>query len=408
MTDLTIINARTPELENVSVHIRNGLISDQPAQNAEIIDAAGALLLPAFTDLYSTVRFISSDLDAAAAGGISSLCTSPDSKPGAMTRADVRLTLQNAEKHSKVPVLPLGALTRDLEGEQLANMHSLMESGCIALSNAGKPISNSLIMQRLMEYATTHNITVFLTPEDAAMSNGGLMHEGATSVRLGLAGIPETAETIALAQQLLLAEQTGCRIHISRVSCARSVAMICEARTKGLKVTADVAVANLLYTDEHINGYNTCFRVQPPLRSESDRQALLRAVREGKLAVCSNHSPHEIAAKKATFADAEAGISSLDTWLSMMLILTEKNELSLDDVARSCALMPAEILNRKAGVETGEPASLVLIDTKSAWTVSDDTLRSDGKNTPMSGQSVPGKVLLTLSGGEICYRSDSE
>jgi len=406
MTSLHISNCRILNSDATSVTIENGVISalgaDAPT-NAEVIDGKGALLLPGLIDLYSKANNIATEAQAAAHGGISIMCTSPDSKPMAEAPADIKSILSASDKTGAAKVLPLGTLTSELKGEQLANMHGLIEAGCIALSNARQPIKNTLVMRRLMEYAATHNITVFLTPQDQALAANGLMHEGPTATRLGLAGIPETAETIALAQQILLAELTGCKVHISHISCARAVDMIRDAKQRGIQISADVAIANLLYTDQAVNGYNSCFYVEPPLRAEQDRQALLAGVKEGLLAVSSNHKAHEQADKKATFADAETGMSILDTFLPMLMSL-QAEDLTVAELANAASAVPAAILGLESAIETGKAANLVLFNEEEKQTCSEQDFLSSGSNSPILNQPLQGQVLLTLTKGEIAYQ----
>ena len=368
-----------------------------------VIDAQGRLLIPGLIDLSAHIKDIAADTHAAAAGGITTVCTLPDSKPVVDTPADVKLILQAAQRAGHCRVLPLGALTQGLGGDQLANMYSLKEAGCIALSNARHAIKNSLVLRRIMEYASSQNVLIMLSAEDRDLAAGGLMHEGPTATRLGLAGIPETAETIALAQQLLLAEQTGCRVHFSQLSCGRSVAMLRDAKRRGLKVSADVSIAHLLYTDEQVSGYNSCFHVHPPLRNESDRQALLQGVNAGELAICSHHRAQELVAKKATFADAEPGMSLLDSWLGMMLSLVDNGELELNAMVNAASLLPASILGIAAGLALGEQANLTLVDVKTRRLYDEAGLVSRGKNSPIIGQSLAGEVLLTFSEGRQVY-----
>jgi len=408
MTSLHISNCRIHNSDATSVSIENGVItaldSEAPA-STDTIDAKGALLLPGLIDLYSKANHISSEAKAAAHGGISMMCTSPDSKPMAEAPADIKSILSASEKAGAAQVLPLGTLTSELKGEQLANMHGLIEAGCVALSNGRAPIKNSLVMRRLMEYAATHNITVFLTPQDQALAANGLMHEGPTATRLGLAGIPETAETIALSQQILLAELTGCKVHVSHISCARSVDMIRDAKQREINISADAAIANLLYTDQAVNGYNSCYFVEPPLRSEQDRQALLAGVKEGLLAISSNHKAHEQADKKATFADAETGMSILDTFLPMLMLLQDEG-ITVTELLNAVTALPAQILNLETGIAIGKPANLVLFNSEDNQSCSEPDFLSCGSNSPVLNQSIRGKVLLTVSNGTIAYQQD--
>ena len=415
MSNLTLTHAQlldpSQNLKQLSdVIIENGLVTKitlagESTSKDEKFDAQNALLIPGLIDLSAHISNAATETLAAAKGGISLVCTQPDSKPIVDTPATVSSIQQASAAANNSQLLPLGALTQGLEGDQLANMHSLQQAGCIALSNARAPIKNALVLRRIMEYAATHDILIMLTAEDYDLSANGKMHEGPTANRLGLAGIAEVAETASLAQQLLLIELTGCRAHFSQISCGRSVEMIRAAQTQGLVVSADVAIANLMFTDEDVNGFDSTFHVQPPLRSEQDRQALLAGVNDGILAICSNHQPKDIAAKKAPFAAAEAGMSILDSWLSMMLTLVQKGELELNALINASAILPAKILGIKAGIEIGQNANLVIVDATAEVCYSAETLKSTGKNSPILGQPLVGEVKLTISGGREVFRA---
>ena len=347
------------------------------------LDALGQWLVPGFIDLssylnepgYTQRGTIESETRAAAAAGFTHVCAQPLTRPVADSPAVVQLIADKATNAGYSRVMPLGALTQGLEGEQIANMVSLRDAGCVALSNARQPIRDAYVLRRLMEYAATYDIRLFLHADDAALSNGGVMHEGPTATRMGLAGIPEAAETIALAQILLLTELTGARVHISQISCARSIEMLRQARTSGLNISADVAIANLCYTDARVNGYDSRFHVLPPLRSEKDRQALIAAVNAGELAICSNHQHHEIAGKKSTFADSAPGIAMYATFIEKLMGLVNKGELQLAAAISALSELPAATLNQNTGIiegqrfnacllapadsETGSPATVV-------------------------------------------------
>jgi len=415
MSTLTLTHAQlldpSQKLKQLSdVVIVDGMITaiteaSQTADSANVFNANQALLLPGLIDLSAHVNNVASETLAAAKGGVSLLCTQPNSKPIVDTPADVSLLQQASVKANNSQLLPMGALTQGLEGDQLANMYSLKQAGCIALSNARAPIKNALVLRRIMEYATTHDMLIMLTAEDVDLSANGIMHEGPTANRLGLTGIAEIAETTSLAQQLLLVELTGCRVHFSQLSCGRSVDMIRQAQAQGLPVTADVAIANLMFTDLDVNGFDSTFNVQPPLRSEQDRQALLEGVNDGTLAICSNHKAQDIAAKKAPFAAAEAGMSILDTWLSMMLTLVNKGELELEAMVNASSIMPANILGLKEGLQLKQLANLVVVNQNAEVCYRADSLVSTGKNSPVLGEPLVGEVQLTFSAGREVYRA---
>lgn len=380
MKYLHIRNARlidpSSDLDSLSdVYVAEGkliAIGNKPGDGTieRTIDAQEQWLVPGFIDLsaylnepgYNHKGTIAKDTHAAAEAGFTHICSQPHTRPVADSSAVIQSIQEKSSLAGAARVLPLGAMTQGLQGEQLSNMVNLRNAGCVALSNARNPIKDSYVVRRLMEYAATYNIRLFITPNDPSLASDGVMHEGPVSTRLGLAGIPETAETVALAQTLLLAEQTGARIHISQVSCARSISMLSEARARGLPVSADVSIANLCFTDQQVSGYNSRFHVEPPLRCEADRQALLAAVNRGELAISSNHRPHEIAAKKAPFAASEPGMSLYNCFLPLLITLINNDELDRDAAIAALSNLPASALGLDRSLTEGQLFNATLID----------------------------------------------
>lgn len=411
MRYLHISNARlldpSQELDQVSdIYIADGRIQSigkRPA-SGEIdrsIDAQGQWLIPGLVDLGAHLNkgSIASETRAACSSGFTHVCVLPDANPVIDSSAVVQLLLDQASAAGSTKVLPIGALTQGLEGEQLASMATLADTGCVALSNARAPFKNSYVLRKVMEYAATYDLLIFLTPDEVSLSAGGCMHEGAVATRMGLPGIPRTAETIALSQMLLLIEQTGVRAHISQVSCARSLTMLRQAREMGLKVTADTPIANLVYTDAAVVGYNSHYKVLPPLRSETDRQALLAAVNNGELCISSNHYPHDIAAKKSTFVDAEPGMSIFDGFLPLALQLVEKGELKLDALLPAIGTQAAAVLGLEHGLKEGACFNAALINPEQEQRYRRSELHSQGRNSPLAGQTLKGKVSAVFVEG---------
>ena len=372
------------------------------------INGTGKLLIPGLIDLgahlaepgFSQKGSIATETKAAARSGFTHICALPDTKPVTDSSAVVQLIQEKAAQAGYAEVLPLGAATQGLQGEQLANMFSLTEAGCPALSNARQPIKDSYVLQRVMEYAATYGIRLFLSANDTTLADG-CMHAGPTATRMGLDGIAETAETIALAQILLMAEQTGVQLHISQISCARSINMLQQARERGINVTADVPLANLVYTDEAVNGYNSQFNVLPVLRSEADRQALLTAVNNGELAISSNHRPHEIAAKKAPFSDAEPGMSLFDCFLPLALKLITAGELEWNAFIKATSQIPAAVIDLAGiGLAEGNYFNAALVDVDA--TVDLSQLYSKGENIPCADEALSGVVnALFVNGAQV-------
>ena len=377
------------------------------------IDARGLVVCPGLVDLSARLRepgsehkaTIASETRAAAAGGITTLCYPPDTNPIVDTPAVVELIRQRAEIAGRARVVPLGALTRGLEAGQLSDMMSLKEAGIVGVSNARRPVSNSLVMRRAMEYAATHGLTVFLWPEDPWLGNGGCVHEGAVSTQLGLSGIPGTSETAAVARDLILIEQTGVRAHFCQLSTARATQMIGRARYDGLPITADVAAHQLHLTDRDIGEFDSQCHLQPPLRDARDREGLRKGLADGVIgAVCSDHQPHEADAKLAPFGSTEPGASGLETLLPLTLRLVKENTLDLCTALTRLTVEPARILAIEAGtLAVGRSADICVFDPERPWVVGADTLVSRGRNTPFWGQEMKGRAIYTLLAGKVVH-----
>lgn len=407
--------------EEVTVVIRDGRIVDLAAPGSlpeaeQTIDVSGCLISPGFVDLCCNLREpgngqkgnIASESRAAAHGGFTTLCASPETSPVNDSGAVTNLILDAAARRSPVRVLPVGAITRGLEGELLSDMAGLSGAGCVAMSNGSRPVSNARVLRRCMAYAQTFGLTVMFSPENRALAADGYAHDGLVASRLGLLGIPEVAETAAVMEMLLLAEETGVRLHLSQLSCGRSVEMLKQARERGIAVTADVAMHQLLFTDDALSGFDSRYHVRPPLRSESDRQALLAGVREGVIdAITSQHQPHDSAAKQAPLAATEPGLSTIETTLSMGLLLVERGELSQQQLLKALTEGPASVIGRGAIIEPGAPADLCVFDPGAVWTPSASNICSVGLHLPFRSKSLPGTVRLTLCDGLPAWTSET-
>lgn len=377
-------------------------------------DAEGMLVIPGAVDLCARMREpgqsqkgnIHSETHAAAAAGITHLCCPPDTNPITDTRAVAALIQERAYQSGYAHVMPIGALTHGLEGHQLSEMHALREAGCVGVSQLRRPIKDSQVWLRCLEYASTFDLIVFFQSEDQSISPQGGMHAGPTATRLGLPGIPECAETIALSRDLLLVEQTGVKAHFGQISCARSVELIANAQAKGLPVTADVAVHQLYLTDNMIDGFNSHFHVRPPARTERDRQALIDGVKSGVISVlCSDHQPHEAAAKAEPFPTTAAGISAFSHFLPMSYELVANGVLTESEWVQRVAMNPAHLIGLDAGHQgIGSNANLCVFDPNERWVLTQENMVSQGKNTPFLGRTLQGQVKLTLKDGSISYR----
>lgn len=376
------------------------------------IDATGQVVCPGLIDLQAFLRepgqthkgSIATEGAAAAAGGITSLCCSPVTQPVLDTPAIAKLIQDRAQAAGNVRVLPLAALTQGLDGEQLSNMVSLHEAGCVGFSNAGFGVPSAQTLLRCLEYAATHDLLVFVRPNEAVLG-AGCAHDGATAMRLGLEGIPEVAETLEVARYLLLAEQAGARLHFGQLSCERSVEMIEQAQARGQQVSADVAVHQLLLDDSFLEGFDSRFHLLPPLRAKSDRQGLIAAlVRGGIAALSSDHQPHEAAAKAAPFSATEPGMTGLQTLLPLGLKLVAQQLITLPQLIAMLSSAPARILGLELGqLGVGAAADICIFDPQQPWTLDAASNRSRGQNTPYWGQTLTGQVSRTLLNGMQVY-----
>jgi dihydroorotase len=380
----------------------------------ETLDASGKMIFPGFIDLnaflgepgFSQKGSINSETQAAARSGITTLCSTPNSQPVVDSATLANLIQDKAHEAGFCNVLPIGALTAGLKGEQLSNMYALKEAGCVALSNLDNPFKDSRVAQQCYHYASGFDIRVFITPLDTALAHGGCMHEGPTSTQLGLAGIPLSAETASLAQHLILCEETGIQLHVSRITSERALKMILDAQQRNLPVTADVALGNLLFTDENCLAYDSQKHVTPVYRTEGDRLALLAAVNEGKVSICSNHRPHELAAKMAPFAATESGISVLDSFANALFSLVESQQLTLKAAIQAVTAAPAKAIGQTLGKLAIESrADLCIVDVHEKSQITVETMASKGHNNPWLGQALPGKVMCTINGGHIVYQA---
>ncbi len=376
------------------------------------IEANGLVAIPGIVDINASLREpgygrkgnINSETKAAAAGGVTSICCTPFTKPVLDTPAVVELILDQARDFGSAKVFPLGAFSQGLEGEKLAELVTLRDAGCVAFTNGLVPFANNRLLRHALEYAASFNLTVIFQPQDRELAEGGIVHEGSIATFRGLPGIPETAETIALSRDLLLVEQSGVRAHFSQISSARGARLIAKAQAKGLPVTADVALYQLMLTDESLLEFSSLYHVQPPIRSQADRDGLREAVRSGVIsAIASHHQPHETDAKQATFAATEPGISSIEIMLPLALQLVKEQVVDLPTLVQRLTSGPANAMRLPTGsLKLGGAADIVLFDPDGKTEVGENWL-SKGRNCPFIGHQLPGKVTHTLLQGRITY-----
>ncbi|WP_404365832.1 dihydroorotase family protein [Marinobacter sp.] len=414
ISGVTLLTGAATGQEPTSVLLRDGFISafgdsarHEPVD--EEFTADGCYLSPGFVDLYCNLRepgdsqkgSIASETLAAAHGGFTTVCAAPDSSPVNDSGAVTRLIREVASERSPIRIRPIGAATRGLQGELLSDMSGLVAAGCIAFSNAGQTFRDARVLRRCMAYARTFDYTLMLQPSNRALAADGFAHDGLVTARLGLLGIPEVAETTAVMELLLLAEETGVRLHLSQLSTARAVEMIADAQARGVSVSADVAMHQLVFTEQALAGFDSRFHVMPPLRSENDRQGLLAGVREGVVgAIVSQHQPHDPAAKRAPLGETAPGLSAIESVLSLGLVLVNAGELRLSELIRALTSGPSAILGETAGeLRTGEQADLCVFDPAATWVASANNLCSLGKHAPLVDHPLPGVVRHTFCEG---------
>ena len=369
-----------------------------------IIDAKGQIVCPGLVDLSARLAGIEAELAAAVAGGITSLACPPDTNPPLDEPGLVERLVWRSKKLGLAHVYPVGALTQQLGGKKLAEMGKLTRAGCVAFSQAKQPITDTQVLLRAMQYAATFDYAIHLLPQDHYLALDGVAHDGEVASRLGLAGIPVCAETVAIAIALQLARTTGVRLHLARLSSAAGVALVREARRSGLKVSCDVAIHHLHLSEKDIGYFDSRARFTPPLRSGSDRDALRAAAAEGLAAVCSDHTPVNADGKQLPFAEAVPGASSLEILLPLTLKWAAEAQLPLVVALARITCDPAAILGIEAGsLAVGSTADVCIFDAAEPWLLTPEALRSKGKNTPFTGYEMAGQVTRTLVGGRLVF-----
>ena len=368
------------------------------------IDATGKVVCPGFIDLSTRLAGLESELAAAVAGGVTAVACPPDTKPALDEPGLVERLVRRSEALGLARVYPIGALTQQLAGEKLAEMNSLAHAGCIAFSQAKQPIFDTQVLLRAMQYAATFDYAIRLRPQDHYLARDGVAHDGEVASRLGLAGIPVCAETVAISTALHLAQQTGVRLHLARLSSAAGVALVRAAKRDGVKVSCDVAIHYLHLSETDIGYFDTQARFDPPLRSGADRDALRAAAADGLAAICSDHTPVDADGKQLPFAEAVPGATGLELLLSLLLKWAGEQKVPLSTALARVTCDPAAILGVDGGsLAVGAPADLCIFDPSEPWVVTPDALRSQGKNSPFMGYEMAGRVHTTLVGGRVVF-----
>ncbi|OPH38282.1 Dihydroorotase [Moraxella lacunata] len=370
--------------------------------NLDDVKTDGKWLIPPIVDLCGRLRepghqshgTLASEGKTARMNGILHVVLPPDTSPVLENGSLLKGLKQKAWADGGIHLHILGALTAGLDGKQPANLAGLKQGGAIGVTNCAKGFENDLVMLRTLEYASTFDLKVFFYPDEPSLSAGGVAHDGYIASFHGLQGIPWLAETIALSKQILMVEETGLSAHFSQITCRTSVELIRWAKQKGLPITCDVAMHQLHLTDDDIEGYNAHAFVLPPLRSNTDQQALIKGLQDGTIdAICSHHEPLSSSSKQAPFAESTAGISNFDTFVSLGCKLVADGILTAEQLVEKICTNPAKI----AGITDYETiGGAVLIDPNQSWMVSKDTMLSAGKNTPFLGRELVGRTVQTF------------
>jgi dihydroorotase len=385
--------------------------------SAEIVDCRGAIVAPGLVDMRVFVgepgaehrETFASAGQAAAAGGVTSIVTMPDTDPVIDDAALVDFIARRARDEAEIRVHPAAALTKGLAGREMAELGLLQDAGAVAFTDGRHTVTNAAVMRRALTYARDFGALIMHHPADPDLVGSGVMNEGEIATRLGLAGIPKEAEIVMVERDIRLAALTGGRYHAAQVSCAESLDVIRRAKQGGLAVTCAASVNHLTLNENDIGPYRTFFRLAPPLRHDDDRQAMVAGVADGTIdVIVSSHDPQDVDTKRHPYAEAADGAVGLETLLAASLRLVHSGDVTMLALFRALATRPAELLGLEVGrLAPGAPADIVLVDPDAPWVCDAETLRSRSKNTPFEGARFQGRVLRTLVAGRTVYQYGS-
>jgi dihydroorotase len=413
---LGIDGTRCVVLDKGVVKFVSESLADYNDSDADVIDAAGNWVVPGLVDMHVHLRepgredkeTIATGTCAAAAGGFTAVACMPNTNPVLDEEAKIRYVIQRGEG-CPCRIYPIGAITKALEGEELAPVGEMVKAGAAAVSDDGKPVAKSNVMRNALNYSKSFNIPVICHSEDLMLSAKGHMNEGLVSTRLGVRGIPVVAEDIAVSRDILLAEYTGARIHIAHVSTAGSARLVKEAKSRGVKVTAETCPHYFTLTDEDVGMYDTNKKMNPPLRTAVDREAVIAGLADGTIdAIASDHAPHVSEEKDVEFDNAMFGVIGLETSLAVVLtVLVGKGVITPTQMVERMSVAPNRILGLSGGsLKVGSPADVTIINPSITWTVNPNEFFSKARNTAFMGMELTGAAVMTILGGKIVYRRE--
>jgi dihydroorotase len=395
--------------------ITDGKIGGESGKADRVIDAKGLVVAPGLVDVCARLREpgfeykarLESEMEAAVAGGVTSLACPPDTDPPLDEPGLVDMLRRRAKALERARVYPMGALTVKLKGERLTEMAELAHAGCVAFSQANTPLADTQVLWRALQYAATFGLSTWLRAEDPWLAKGGVAHDGEVATRLGLPGIPAFAETVALGGMLELVRATRARLHVCRLSSAAAVEMMRAAKKDGLPVTCDVAVHHLHLCDMDLGYFDANCRLEPPLRSQRDRDALARGLADGTIdTVCSDHTPVDDDGKHLPFSEAEPGATGLELLLPLTLKWGAAQKLPLATTLARVTCDAARVLGVKGGtLAIGAPGDVVIFDPTAARRITPESLKSQGRNTPFIGHELLGRVRYTIVEGKVVHEA---
>lgn len=399
--------------------IKDGLISDiiepgaDDSQNGlQVVDAQGKIVVPGLIDIHVHLRepgheykeTIETGAKAAAKGGFTLVCSMPNTDPVNDNAQVTTFIISRAKQAGSAKVLPAGAITVGLKGENLSEIYEMKQAGAVAVTDDGRPVESSNMMRRALEYCRDLDLPVFVHAEDLSLADGGSMNEGETATLYGIKGIPNSAESVMVVRDIELAELTDSSVHFCHISTWESIEAIRQAKARGIKVTCETAPHYFTLTDADIRDYDTHFKMNPPLRSEKDRQSVIKGLADGTIdAIASDHAPHSAMEKDVEFDMAAFGIIGLETSLPLSLKLVQEGFLTMDQLIEKMSKAPARIIGLNNDLTPGKKADLTIIDPDKEYIIDPETFESRSRNTPFAGFKVRGKAVMTMVEGKIAY-----